>query len=220
MGVFEDFDRVSARLNPNCSAGFPACGFTGLSSPVVRFWGWWTADCKPNVRQRVTRTRRQCCLLPNPNRVSPSPSPDRGLSQSAARHKPKPAQGVSTRIGLAERSGYSQYEFQRDSAPKGKSANNHQPQRDCGPSVFISHPEFPKGITASWLLNHCQKRRGRTSARQRAPGLQNFLANRRICRPGAHTGRFLQQVSYGFRAEVARSSLVGWMLSIPSGLQI
>jgi hypothetical protein len=43
------------------------------------------------------------------------------------------------------------------------------------------------------LLHNSQKCRGRTSAWQGAPGLQNFQANLRICRPGAPTGRFLPQ---------------------------
>jgi hypothetical protein len=48
-------------------------------------------------------------------------------------------------------------------------------------------------IQPSSLLNNPKKRRGRTSAWQRVPGLQDFQENRRICRPGAPTGRFHQQ---------------------------
>ena len=48
-------------------------------------------------------------------------------------------------------------------------------------------------IQPSSLLNNPMECRGRASAWQRAPGLQDFQENRRICRPGTPTGRFRQQ---------------------------
>src|SRR5580693_5794700 len=71
---------------PGRSAGFPACGFTGLSSPVFRNLG--TGDWKPNVGLRVARTRRLESL-----RYSTTAAPVQGFKARMLRGNLSPLRG-------------------------------------------------------------------------------------------------------------------------------
>ena len=55
--------------------------------------------------------------------------------------------------------------------------------------AFAGHPPRRPGGKANSLLNKSKKRR------VRAPGLQDFLGIRGVCRPGAPTGRLFRQAA-------------------------